>query len=191
MGDLQFRLGVNLFGARAMSPKEFGGYRPRVLIGTSLVVSAPTGQYDPSKAINIGTNRWAFKPEVAVVYVMGRWAVDAYLGGWFYTDNTDFFGGLTREQDPILATQAHLRYLFRPGLWAAVDGNYWRGGQTTVGGVENDDLQRNSRFGATVSIRLGAKSSLRIAASSGAITRIGGDFDSIGVTYGFSWTTAP
>jgi hypothetical protein len=187
LGDLVFRGAVNLFGAPAMSPKEFSTYRPRTLIGVSLIVKAPTGQYDPSKLINIGTNRWAFKPEIGIVHVMGRWAIDAYVGGWFFTDNTDFFGGLTREQDPMLSTQFHVRYLIQRGLWAAIDGNFWRGGQTTVNGAVNDDLQRNSRIGATVSMRLGRSQSLRIAASRGAFTRIGGDFSSIGVSYGYSW----
>jgi hypothetical protein len=122
---------------------------------------------------------------------MGRWAVDAYLGGWFYTDNTDFFDGKTRAQDPMLSTQVHVRYLLRPGLWAALDANFWHGGQSTVDGVVNDDLQSNSRVGATVSMRIGRNHSLRIAGSRGAVTRIGGDFDSIGVSYGYSWITRP
>jgi hypothetical protein len=92
LGDLAFRCAVNLYGAPSMSPQEFGSYRPRTLIGVSLVVRAPTGQYMPERLLNIGGNRWAFKPEIGVVHIMGRWAIDAYLGGWFFTDNTDFFG---------------------------------------------------------------------------------------------------
>jgi hypothetical protein len=187
LGDMGIRFAVNLFGEPAMSPKEFSTFRPRALIGTSLVVMAPTGQYDPSKLLNIGTNRWAFKPEIGFVHVMNRWAIDAYLGGWFFTDNTDFYGGSTRVQDPILSTQFHVRYLIRPGLWAALDGNFWRGGQTTVDGAVNDDKQHNSRVGLTVSFDLRRGHSLRLAASRGAITRIGGDFASIGVSYGYSW----
>ena len=190
-GDLGLRFAVNLYGAPAMSPKEFQSFKPRTMIGTSLTVIAPTGEYDPSKLINISTNRWAFKPEIGVVHVMGRWALDAYVGGSFFTDNTDFYGGLTREQDPILSTQVHVRYLFKPGLWGAVDGNFWRGGQSTVDGSANDDEQRNSRVGLTVSIRLNRIQSLRIAASRGAITRIGGDFISIGASYGYSWMGKP
>jgi len=191
LGDLGVRFAVNLLGAPAMSPKEFSTFRARTLIGVSLVVNSPTGQYDPSKAINIGTNRWAFKPEIGFVRVMGRWAIDAYVGGWFFTDNPDFFGGMTREQDATLSTQFHVRRLFRPGLWAAIDGNFWRGGQTTVGGTVNDDKQNNSRVGLTVSMRIGRTQSLRLVASRGAVTRIGGDFSSVGVSYGYSWMGKP
>jgi hypothetical protein len=187
IGDMALQGAVNLYGGPAMSPKEFSTYRPRTLIGASLIIKGPTGQYDPSKLINIGTNRWSFKPEIGVVQVMGRWAVDAYVGAWFFTDNTDFIGGLTRAQDPILSTQAHLRYLFKPGLWGAVDGNFWIGGKTAVNGVANDDEQRNSRVGATLSIPLGGHHNLRVAVSAGAITSIGGDFNSIGVSYNYSW----
>jgi len=187
IGDMVLRAAINLYGGPAMSPKEFSTYRPRTLIGSSLIIKGPTGQYDPSKLINIGTNRWSFKPEIGVVQVMGRWAVDAYVGAWFFTDNTDFAGGQTRIQDPIYSTQAHLRYLLKPGVWAAVDGNFWIGGQTSVNGVENDDEQRNSRVGATLSMKLAAHHNLRIAVSMGAITRIGGDFNSVGVSYNYSW----
>ena len=191
LGDIGVRFAVNLFGAQAMSPKEFSTFRPRTLIGASLVVTAPTGEYDPTKMINIGTNRWGFKPEIGIVHVMKRWAIDAYLGGWFFTDNTDFFGGLTREQDSIIATQFHVRYLIQRGLWVAVDGNFWRGGQTTIGGTVNDDMQQNSRVGLTVSMDLRRGHSLRVATSRGAVTRIGGDFTSIGVSYGYSWMRKP
>jgi hypothetical protein len=186
-GDLALRLGVNLYGGRAMSPPEFAEYRPKTLIGASLIVSAPTGQYDPTRLINIGTNRWGFKPEIGVVHVMGKWAIDFYVGAWLYTTNDDFFGGMTRKQDPIYSSQAHLRYLIKRGLWMALDANYWYGGQATIDGVGGDDLQNNSRVGLTLSWNVGRGHSLRFAASRGAFTRIGGDFDSFGVSYGYTW----
>lgn len=186
-GDLAIRAAINLLGAPAMSPREFAAFRARTLVGASLEVRAPTGEYDSSKLINIGTNRWAFKPELGVVQVMGRWAVDAYLGAWLFTDNPDFFGGQTREQDPILSAQAHLRYAFGPRVWGAVDANFWRGGQTTIGEQVSDDEQKNSRIGLTCALSLARGHSLRVAVSRGAFTRIGGDFDSLGVSYNFTW----
>jgi hypothetical protein len=187
LGDANFRFAVNLYGAQAMDPREFKSYRPRTLIGASLLVRTPTGQYDPAKLINIGTNRWAFKPEIGFVHVMERWAIDAYVGGWFFTDNTEFFGGMTRAQNPILSTQAHVRYGLSRKAWVAMDGNFWWGGQTEFDGVPNDDIQQNSRIGVTFAFRPSARHSVRIAASRGAFTRIGGDFDSIGVSYSYTW----
>ncbi len=187
IGDTSLRFAINLLGAPAMSPAEFQAYKPRTLIGTTVVVQAPTGQYDASKLINIGTNRWSFEGQIGIVQVMGRWAVDVYVGGKYFTDNTDFFGGLTREQEPVASTQIHLRRAFGRKTWAAIDGNYWFGGRTTVNGVTNDDEQSNSRVGLTVSTRVGPRHNLRIAYSRGAVTRIGGDFDSIGVSFSYSW----
>lgn len=190
-GDASVRVAVNLLGAPAMSPREFRAYRPRWLVGASLVVKAPTGQYDPTRLINIGTNRWSFKPEVGVVRVVGEWAFDAYLGAWFFTDNDEFLVDAVRRQDPILATQFHVRRRFNQRFWAAVDANFWYGGRTTVDGRVNDDLQRNSRVGLTAVWAPRPGHTLRLAASTGAITRIGGDFDSVGVAYGYSWMKRP
>jgi hypothetical protein len=191
LGDMGVRLAVNLLGAPAMSPKEFAQYRPKTLIGASLVVKGPTGQYDSSKLINIGTNRWSFKPEVGFVQVIGKWAVDAFVGAWLFTDNGDFLGGLVRRQDPILSTQFHIRRVLGPKVWAAVAANFWYGGETTVDGATNDDRQENSRVGLTVSWAVARNQSIRFAASRGAITRIGGDFDSVGVSYSYSWMRKP
>ena len=190
-GDLVMRLGVNLLGGKAMSPREFATYKPKTLLGVSLTVKAPTGQYDPTRLINIGTNRWSFKPEIGIVQVMGSWAVDAYVGAWFFTDNSDFFGGTTRKQNPVYSSEFHLRYLFRRGLWAALDTNFWYGGRATIDGQGGDDLQRNSRVGLTVSWNFRRSHNLRFAVSRGAFTRIGGDFDSFGLSYGYSWMKKP
>jgi hypothetical protein len=190
-GDLTMRLGVNLLGGPAMSPREFATYKPKTLLGVSLMVKAPTGQYDPTRLINIGTNRWAFKPEIGVVQVIGRWAVDAYVGVWIYTDNPDFYGGTKRRQDPVYSSQFHLRYLFQRGLWAALDANFWYGGMATIDGQSGDDLQRNSRVGLTVSWTFRKSHNIRLAVSRGAFTRIGGDFDSFGLSYGYTWMKKP
>lgn len=191
LGDIGARFAVNLYGGAAMSPKEFSSYRPRTLLGTTVSVSAPTGQYDSSKLINIGTNRWAVKAELGFVQVIGEWAIDAYVGATLFTDNTEFLGDNTLSRDLVYSTQAHLRYRFNPKLWGAFDVNYWRGGQTTINGVVNDDEQSNSRVGATLSIKLSPRQYLRIAVSTGAITRIGGDFNSIGASYSYSWWARP
>ena len=187
IGDAVVRLGVNLAGAPAMDRQEFSSYGPGTLIGASLLVRLPTGEYDPSKLINIGANRWGFKPEVGIVQVVGKWAFDAYVGGWIFTENSDFYGGRTRTQDPILSTEVHVRYFVARTFWAALDANFWRGGTTSVDGVANDDLQRNSRTGLTVAWQVAPQHGLRLAGSFGAFTRIGGDFTSVGLSYSYTW----
>lgn len=186
-GDPRFRLAMNLYGAPSMTPQEFASYRQQAIVGVSVIVAPPLGQYDSSKLINLGTHRWSFKPEVGLSRTYGQWVVEAMAGAWFFTDNTDFLGGRTREQDPIAAMQVHLTYKFTRGMWLAGDANYFTGGQTTIGGKQNLDLQRNSRIGATFSKALDRHQAIRMSVSRGAYTTIGADFTSIAFGYNYAW----
>jgi hypothetical protein len=188
LGDPRLKLGVNLYGAPAMTPKEFASYQQARIVGVSITVVPPIGQYDSAKLINIGTNRWSFKPELGVSTTRGSWVLEAMAGVWLFTDNTDFFGGRTRQQDPIVATQIHVTYKFKRTMWLAGDSNYFTGGQTTIGGKENLDLQRNSRVGATFSTALNRQQAIRMSISRGAYTTIGADFTSIAASYSYAWT---
>jgi Putative MetA-pathway of phenol degradation len=186
-GDPSVRLAVNLYGAPAMTPREFAAYHERTIVGASLVVVAPLGSYDSTKLINVGTNRWAFKPELGVSRAIGPWTLEGDVAVWLYTDNTDFYGGRTRAQDPISALQLHVIYTFRPRLWLAVDSTYYNGGRTTINGIRKFDLQQNSRVGITLALPIGRQQALKIALSDGARTSIGGDFKTVGVSYTYAW----
>ena len=153
-GNMVARFSTNIFGGPALTPQEFARATPRTTLGASLVVSMPTGQYDGTKLINIGTNRWAFKPELGLAHPIGKWTFELYSGVWFFTANDDFFGGQRRSQDPILALQGHVSYTFGPGLWLAVDGTWYTGGQTSLDGVLGADRQDNARLGATLAVPL-------------------------------------
>lgn len=187
LGDPRFKLAVNLYGAPAMTPKEFASYQQRGIVGVSLLVAPPLGQYDSTKLINIGTNRWSFKPELGLSRTVGNWVVEMMAGVWLFTDNTSFLGSRTREQEAIVATQFHLTYKFRQNMWLAADANFYSGGRTTIGGTRNLDLQRNSRIGATFSKGLTRRQAMRMSVSRGAYTTIGADFTSIAVGYNFAW----
>jgi hypothetical protein len=186
-GDLRVRFAANLYGAPAMTPREFASYQHRTIVGVSVTVVPPIGQYDPDRLINLGTNRWSFKPEVGWSHGFGKWVIEAMAGVWLFTDNDEFVGGRTREQDPIAATQLHLTYRFTRSTWLAADANYFTGGRTTIGGQRNLDLQRNSRVGVTFSSALGRGQAIRMSVSRGAYTTIGADFTSIGVGYNYAW----
>jgi len=188
LGDPRLRLAMNLYGAPAMMPKAFASYRQRTIVGVSVTVAPPLGHYDSRKLINLGTNRWSVRPEVGVSRAYGRWIVEAMSGVWLFTDNTDFVGGRTRKQDPIVATQVHVTFRFKRSMWLAADANYFTGGQTTIGGKQNLDFQRNSRIGATFSSALDRRQAIRVSMSRGAYTTIGADFISIAVGYNYAWT---
>jgi hypothetical protein len=186
LGDPSVRFAVNLHGAPAMDLRKFAGYRQKTIIGASVVVVGPLGQYDPAKAINLSGNRWAFKPEIGISRAVHRMYLDFYLGAWLFTANKNF-QGRTREQDLITSSQFHLSYNFRPKLWAAFDATFYTGGRTTVNGVRGNDLQRNSRVGGTLSFKLDRRQSVKFAYSRGAFTTIGADFQSFSVAYQYLW----
>ena len=187
LGDMRFRLAVNLLGGPALTPEEFARRSPSTILGASVSVVAPTGQYVASRLINVGSNRWSFKPEVGLSQPIGNWFVEGAAGVWLFTDNTDFFGGRRRSQDPLPTFQWHGGYNWRPGRWLAADVTYFTGGQTSVNGVQDKDLQRNVRYGLTLSFPLSARWSGKLAWSRGLTTSIGGNFQTISVALQYHW----
>lgn len=194
-----FRFSVNLLGGPAMNIDEFRKWRQKTVLGISLKIVPPTGQYDPSKLINYGTNRWAVKPEIGLSKRRGHWVIDTYGAVWFFTANHEFFsrnqfspGINTQEQSPTGAFEGHLSYDVRPRLWASIDGNFWFGGTTRLNGVENPGtVQRNSRIGGTVSIPVSKHQSVKVSYNDGAYIRYGGNFHNISFGWQYSWVGRP
>lgn len=181
--DTVGRFAINLTGAPALDPQGMSELRaaPRPIVGASLTVAAPTGQYDEDRVINLGTNRWSVKPEIGVILpVGGGFLFEVDAGVWFFEDNDEFVGN-TREQDPVWNLQLHLVRRFRPGFWAALDANFYGGGRTTVGGERNRDLQRNSRLGGTLVYPFARGEALRFSVSTGTVTETGGDFELLSI----------
>ncbi|HET8948388.1 MAG TPA: transporter [Candidatus Polarisedimenticolia bacterium] len=187
LGDPAVRFMVNLHGAPALSAPQFRGYRQDLVVGASLQITAPLGQYDPDRLVNLGTNRWTFKPEFGLSQALGHWILEATGAVSLYTDNDDFLGGQHRSQDPIYSAQGHGIYIFRPGLWTALDVTWYTGGRTAIDGVPGDDLQRNWRAGLTLAVPMSASNSLKLYVSKGVSTRAGGDFTLAGVGWQHHW----
>jgi hypothetical protein len=187
--DARARLAINLAGAPAMDAAGFAALRakPRTIIGASLVVQAPTGEYDSDRLLNLGTNRWSIKPALGMIMPLHRtWLFEVELGAWFFGDNDDFLGE-TREQDPIFSVEMHLVKRIRPGFWASLDMNYYTGGETRVGNDFNDDLQRNGRAGLTLVFPFKGRQALRGSFSTGIKTRSGGDFEMYSLSWAYAW----
>ena len=186
-GDPRFRFSVNFYGAPALPLSRHDEYEQDLIVGASLSVRAPLGQYDPDRLVNIGTNRWTFRPEVGVSKGLGPLTLELAVDASFYTKNDDFFGGKTLEQDPICSVQGHVIYQFRSGIWGALDAIYYAGGRTTVDGVRGNNLQQNSRFGATLALPVSRHNSVKLYGSTGVSTRTGSDFDAAGIAWQYRW----
>ena len=193
------RFSVNLIGGPAMNAPEFIKWRQKTILGASIKLVPPAGQYDPTKLINLGNNRWSIKPELGYSRRWSHWILDAYGAVWFFTDNHEFFsnnqfspGTNTQSETPVGSFEGHLSYDFKPRLWISADGNYWFGGTTSINGVQNPvTLQRNSRVGVTASIPLTRHQSIKLSYNNGAYIRYGGNYQNISVAWQYSWLGRP
>jgi hypothetical protein len=186
-GDPEFQLSVNLYGAPAMGLKDFASYKQDWIVGVALKVSAPSGQYDDTRLVNIATHRWFFKPSLGVSKAIGPWTLESTAAATFYTDNTDFYGGTTRSQAPLYSIQGHVIRGFRHGIWASVDATYFMGGRTAINGTESNDLQQNWRVGATLALPINARNSIKLFASDGVSARTGDSYKLYSVAWQHRW----
>ena len=192
LADVRVKMSVNFVGPKAMSPAEFATAPRRTIVGASLTVQAPTGEYDETKLINLGTNRWAFKPEVGVSVPVGQWYLDVYGGVWLFTTNDQFYpGGATRSQDPLTTLQAHASYTFKSRAWLAADATWYGGGAVAIDDSPPTARQNNTRFGGTFSTPITKRQSLKIAISGGASARAGTDFQTYVVGWQLMWFDRP
>jgi hypothetical protein len=185
--DPTAHISVNFIGAPALTLREYPAYKQNILVGAGFRVTAPLGQYDPAKLVNIGTNRWSFKPEIGLSKQTGRLTLE-FLGGiTFFTTNTDFFGGHTQSQDPLYSAQVNVIYTFRSGIWGGVGGLFYGGGSTSTDGGPPSTQQENTRGGAVLVVPIGKKNSVKAYWSSGVWTRTGTDFNTLVVSWIHLW----
>jgi hypothetical protein len=187
LGDARARFSINLYGAPALSLEDFPSYDQDLIVGASLQVTAPIGQYDAERLLNVGSHRWAFKPELGISKNWSPFILEISASGTFYTDNRDFFGGHDRAQNPIGSAQGHAIYSFRSGIWGSIDFTYYAGGKTLIDGVANHGVLSNTRLGGTLAIPVNRWNSIKLFGSSGISARTGGKFDGIGIAWQVRW----
>ncbi|AOW09845.1 transporter [Flavobacterium gilvum] len=182
-GDMRIRLGVNLLGSPALGIKEFRQYQQKTIFGVSLVTSIPTGLYYSDKRVNIGTNRWGFKPEVGISKRFEHVYAELYSGVWFYTKNDEFLGNQELNQEPVVAFQGHACYYFKNQMWLGINANWFSGGKTTVDDLPAGSVINASRIGATWSVPLSRSQSVKLQFNTGMFKSIGLNYDSVMLTY--------
>ena len=186
--DARIRFSMNLKGGPAMSKEEYSQWSEDRLLGFSLTVAPPTGQYDPARLANLGLNRWSIKPEIGYSRHLSHWILDSYGGVWFYTANNQAYpGNHILTQKPVYAGEVHLSYALKPRLWFSFDGNFWAGGRSTNNGVKFAEMLTDSRAGVTVSIPLKGHWSTKVSYSLGAYSTIGGDFQRVSFALQYGW----
>lgn len=183
MADMRIRFGINLTGSPALARKDFRQYQEKAIFGLSFVTSIPTGRYYEDKIINLGSNRWAFKPEMGVSRRFKNVYAEAYLGTWFYTDNTEYLTNKVLKQKPTVTLQAHASYYFKNQMWVGLNTNWYKVGETTIDGVVSSDLMNDWRIGATFSTPLSKMQALRLQFHTGLMSNLGLNYDSVTLAY--------
>jgi hypothetical protein len=184
--DPRLRFSMLLYGAPALSLEEFRDYTPDVIVGTSLEITPPLGQYDSDKLLNIGTNRWSFKPELGVSKAWGPLTFELATGVRFYTDNNDFLDGKTLQVKPIHSVQGHLIYSVAPGIWLGLDALYYTGGRAIIDGRKGQSLEEG-RIGLTVALPINRYNSVKLYGSTDVYSRTGSKFDVLGIVWQVRW----
>ena len=186
LNDPRLRFSMLLYGAPALSLEEFRDYQQDLVIGTSFEVSPPLGQYDSDKLLNVGANRWSFKPEVGISKTIGPVTLEFSSGIRFYTDNNNFLDGKTLQVKPLYSVQSHLIYFVAAGIWLGLDGLYYTGGSGVIDGKKGESLA-NARIGLTVALPINRYNSVKLYGTTGVYTKTGTDFDQLGIAWQLRW----
>ena len=190
LGDSSFELAMLLKGGPALSAAELASYERTMILGMSLTVSVPTGEYDGNKVLNLGSHRWSFKPELGISYPFGperKWEVDGYINAYFFTDNTSYRGVEILHQEPLPGLEAHLSYSVTPGFWASLDSRYAFRGETVVDGLEQNNAQENLTVGAEASWAPNAHNSLDVVFAKALVHRNAPTYTGVSLSYTCSW----
>jgi hypothetical protein len=187
LADPAFYFTINLIGAPALTVSEFSSFKQDTIIGLSFKLTAPLGEYESDKVLNLGTNRWSFEPEIGISKRIGNLTLESAASVFLYTDNDDFINGMTRKQEPVYAVQVHAIYSFPRAIWASIGATYFTGGESFLDGIQKTDPLENWRTGFTVVLPLTRHHSIKVFGHSGVATRTGTDYDAIGIAWQYRW----
>lgn len=188
-GDPLIRFSMIIVGSEPLELKEFLKHKPKKFkFGAGIRISPPLGQYDSSKLINLGTNRWTFKIGFGGSYTFAnKFVLEGQIKSWFFTQNNDFFNGGTIKQNPLFSAQLHLTYIFKPGIWLSGSIGQTNSGITFINGIEQEKINTNTKYGLTFSYKINRKNGLKIALTNGIPNQFDFDYTSLIIFYNFIW----
>lgn len=192
--DPRLRLSVNILGPQAMDLKEMQDYLSThsvySVVGVSLAVTLPLGQYYNDKLLNLGQNRFVFRPQVGFVHNWRQWSYELTGSLYLFTNNNDFYNGGTRKQDPIFAMQTHLIRRFKHGLWGSLSLGSGLLGESLVNQQPNRDKREDILGALSFGFPIVNRQALKLVyMRSQTLNEIGGDTDSFGIVWSASFWT--
>ena len=171
-GDLYFQGTLNLIGAPALSATAFADYKQDTVLSLLVGVTAPTGNYDANKLLNMSENRWNLRVGLPFIQTLGEWipgeitTLEILPSAWFYGSNDDAFGGAKLTQDPLYTLEAHITRDITPALYVSLDYFLQTGGETSTDGIKNDDDQTSDSIGLSLGYMVNAQAQLMLRYSS-------------------------
>jgi hypothetical protein len=142
-GDPMVELNVNLIGPPAQKTiPDMIRYEPGFSVDVVCDLALPIGEYDSSKSLNIGQNRWYGRVGFPIVWQLGPWVpgrrttLELAPAVWLFGTNTDFNGGNTLKTDPMYQLDSHLTRDLYERAWASLDASTMTGGASKINGVE-------------------------------------------------------
>jgi len=193
MADPWMRFSVNLYGAPALQGREYLQYlseRPsNTTIGAGLTVIAPLGEYNMERLINLGNNRWVFRPQLGVLHQREKWQFELTGSVFLYQTNSEFWRGSVREQDPLWFLQSHVIYTVSQRTWASLSYGFAYGGRSTVNGQSKDDASRSALMAVSMGYNINRSQGLKFTyLRTRTHTSQGNDSDTLSLGWSFRWS---
>ncbi len=158
-GDPTIELNVNLIGPPAQKNLvDALRYEPGFSLDVIVDLAVPIGEYDDTRQLNLGQNRWYGRVGAPIVWQLGPWVpgrrttLEFLPAVWLFGAN-DNYVGQTLETDPMFQVDAHLTRDFTESLWGSLDGAWYTGGQASIDGVEGEKLD-NLGVGLTLGYQI-------------------------------------
>jgi hypothetical protein len=189
-GDASLEIAALLVGGPALSVADFENYHATTSCGVSLTITGPTGKYDPNRVLNLGSDRWSFKPQLGVSHPFGpdqKWVADGYLYMYFFSDNTEYHGRQILRQEPLPGFEGHISYNITPDLWVSLDANYAFRGNTVVDGVDQNDAQKSLTVGTEANWTINSRNALAFVFAKAAVHDNAPAYTGVALKYFYSW----
>ncbi|MDM9630273.1 transporter [Robiginitalea aurantiaca] len=180
--DPRIRASLILTGPPAGNAAEIQKFRLENTVytsfGVSLAVSVPIGEYFEDKLINLGGNRFVFRPQAGMIHTWGEWSFELTGSVFMYTRNPDFFNNSERRQRPTYTLQSHLVKQFKKGAWLSLSAGYGFGGESIINGQAAGDFRSNLLVSASYSFLIAKRQGLKLTyVHTEALENIGADTD--------------
>ena len=170
--DPSVQLDVNLLGTPPLKAGfDLLNYEPTWTLDAAVMLGVPLGEYDSSKVVNLGLNRFYGRIAFPFKYHFGVFSpgymssLEVVPSVWLFAENDDFVGQKL-ENDPLWQLEAHWTHDFTRHFFGSVDLLYRNGFQSEISGVDvGSDLEIGD-IGLTLNFQVTDNLTLRTSFSS-------------------------